>query len=345
MLYVGVDIHKKNLQVCVLGEDGKQLGNCKVANERESVVGYFCNLARPAAVAMEPTHNWGGLYDLLETMGLEVHVAHPRDVELIGKCKVSTDKTSAYKLAALLRAGFLPEAYVSDPEGRELRRLARARASLTRQSTQIKNQIHALLRENWIKVPFSDAFGVGGMQFLRDLKLPRTSKLLLDLRLERLVDIHKGIASLDEEISRRAFGDRRAVLLMTIKGIAEYSAILILAEIGRIERFGRAESLVRYAGLNPTEHSSGERTRRGSLEKAGSRWLRWILVEAVEHTIREEGKIRDLYLRVLEKKGHNWAIVAAARELLVSIFWMLTRMEPYRPSGKRQLLSQAGEAR
>jgi transposase len=344
MLYIGVDIHKRNLQVCVLDEQGEQLANLKVANERESVVSYFSRIGLSASVAMEPTHNWGALYDLLECLGLDVHVAHPRNVELIGKCRVSTDKGSAHKLAALLRVGFLPEAYVADPEGRELRRLVRGRASLTRSSTQIKNQVHALLRENWIKTSFSDVFGVAGKRFLRELELGQTSKLLLMLRLDLLEKTQGEIAVLDEEIVRRAFSDKRAVLLMSIKGIAEYSAILILAEIGRISRFARAESLVRYAGLNPTEDSSGERVRRGRLEKAGSSWLRWILVEAVQHTIKEEGKIRDLYLRVFAKKGHNWAIVAAARELLVSIYWMLQRMEPYRPSGKRQVV-QTGEVR
>jgi len=326
-------------------ERGNQVSGCKVANERDSVVNYFSRIELPSAVAMEPTHNWGALYDLLEGMRLDVHVAHPRNVDLIGKCRVSTDKGSAYKLAALLRAGFLPEAYVADPEGRELRRLVRGRASLTRSSTQIKNQVHALLRENWIKTSFSDVFGVAGKRFLRKLELAPTSKLLLRLRLDLLEKTQSKIAVLDEEIVRRAYCDKRAVLLMTVKGIAEYSAILILAEIGRISRFARAESLVRYAGLNPTEDSSGERIRRGRLEKAGSSWLRWILVEAAQHTIKEEGKIRELYLRVLAKKGHNWAIVAAARELLVSIYWMLQRMEPYRPSGKRQEVLRVGEAR
>jgi transposase len=276
---------------------------------------------------------------------MEVHVAHPRETELIGKSKVKTDRSDAYKLAALLRAGFLPEAYVPDPEGRELRRLVRGRAGLVKVSTQLKNQIHAVLREKWIKVSYSDLFGVAGREFLLNLDLEPSYKLTILGRLELLDKIAEHISVVNAEIMRVAHLDKRAMLLTSIKGIAEYSALLILAEIGEISRFPRPESLVRFAGLNPSEDSSGERVRRGRISKAGSRWLRWILIEAAEHTIAEDGKIRELYLRVLAKKGHAWAIVAAARELLVSIYWMLTRMEVYRPSGKRQSTVVTSEAR
>ena len=66
-------------------------------------------------------------------------------------------------------------------------------------------------------------------------------------------------------------------------------------------------------------------------------------MEAAQQAIKEEGKIRDLYLRVSEKKGHNRGVVAAARELVVSIFWMLKRMEPYRASGKKLSVSVTSE--
>jgi transposase len=339
MLYIGIDVHKKNLDVCVIDKSGEVIERCKLANEQNSVFQYFMAKDLPASVAIEPTHNWAMLYDLLEQIGMEVHVSHPRETELIGKSKVKTDKSDSYKLAALLRAGFLPEAYVPDAQGRELRRLVRGRASLVKVCTQMKNQIHAVLREKWISVPYSDLFGKAGREYLQTLDIESSYMLVIQSRLHILEHTEQRIALLDAEITRIAHVDKRAMLLTSIKGIAEYSAILILAEIGDISRFARPESLVRFAGLNPSEDSSGERTRRGRISKEGSRWLRWILVEAAEHAIKEESKIRNLYLRVFEKKGHNWAIVAAARELLVSIYFMLNRMEVYRPSGKRVVLT------
>lgn len=345
MIYIGMDVHKKNLSVCVLDESGAALERCKVKNLRDSVINYMSKWSQPAKVALEPTHNWGMLYDLLEGLDFDVRIANPREVKLIARSRVKTDKYDAYCLAALLRADFLPEAYVPDSDGRELRRLLRTRSSLKGVGTQLKNQIHATLREKWIDFDYSDLFGKAGRKFLADLDVESGYKVSILTRLDTLAETEKQIALIDVEIAKLAQMDKRAMLLTTIKGIGPYSALLILAEIGTIARFSRAESLVRYSGLNPSESSSGATVRRGRIEKAGSRWLRWILVEAVQHTIKEEGKIRDLYLRVFEKKGRKWAIVAAARELLVSIYWMLKRMEPFRPSGKRDDLLIASQSR
>lgn len=344
MLTIGVDVHKKYLQVCVLDGSKNVILECRIANEEASVIGFFSGYGG-CSVALEPSHNWGLLYDMLTGMGLDVHVCDAREARLIGHNRVKTDKNDAYRLALLLWAGLLPECYVPQGDCRDLRDLVRGRASLRHEATGIKNNIHAILSRNWVKHSFSDLFGKSGRAFLEGLEIGRARKMLIRSRLAVLDTIELEISELESEIRRRARKDLRAQLLMTVPGIAEFSALVILAEIGQIDRFGRAESLVNYAGLHPCEDSSGENVRRGTITKEGSKWLRWILVEAAQHTIRREGKIRDLYQRVLAKKGHNRAIVAAAREMLVSIYWMLTRLEPYRPSGMSTLSFVTGEAR
>lgn len=344
MLYIGVDVHKKNLQVCVINESSEVVKQRRIPNEQPSVVSFFEEFAG-SSLALEASHNWGILYDLLTLMGLDVHICDAREARLIGFNRVKTDKNDAYRLAALLRAGFLPECYVPSGNCRDLRELVRARASAKRASTTAKNQIHAILARNWIKHPYSDLFGKSGRAFLSDLRIRESVKLVIDSKLKILDSAEAEVAALGREVVRRAHLDKRAMLLTTMPGVAELSALIILAEIGDIDRFGRAESLVNFAGLHPGEDSSGEKTRRCRITKEGSRWLRWILVEAALHAVRQESKIRNLYLRVSAKKGHNKAIVAAAREMLVSIYWMLQRMEPYRPSGRSKALELAGEAR
>jgi len=344
MLPIGIDVHKRNLQVCVLGSGEKPVRERRIANDEASVIGFFSEYAS-SSVALEASHNWGLLHDVLSGLGLDVHVCDAREARLIGHNRVKTDKNDAYRLAVLLRANLLPECYVPQGECRDLRDLVRGRAALRRDSTGIKNGIHAILARNWVKHSYSDLFGKSGRAFLESVKIGQTRNLLIKSKLAVLDAMELQMAELELEIKRRARRDLRALLLMTIPGIAEFSALVILAEIGQVDRFCRAESLVNYAGLHPGEDSSGDRVRRGRITKEGSRWLRWILVEAAQHTIRQEGKIRNLYQRVLAKKGHNRAIVAAAREMLVSIYWMLVRMEPYRPSGKSRASIATGEVR
>lgn len=346
MLYIGIDLHKRTLQICVLDMSGIRIIDCRISNDLDSVVSFFRKFELPVSVALESTHNWGMIYDLLTAMGFDVHICHAREARLIGHSRVKTDRGDAMRLALLLKGGLLPEAYVPSKDCRELREMVRSRASLKRMGARIKNQVHATLAANWIKHEYSDLFGKQGRRYLRELSsISESSKKIIFSKLEILESIEREAAVLEEEIKRLAHMDLRAMLLTTIPGVAEFTALVILSEIGDVHRFYGASSLVNYAGLHPSEDSSGESVRRGRITKEGSAWLRWILVEAAQHTIRQEGKIRDLYLRLLPKKGHNRAIVAAAREMLVSIYWMLVRMETYRPDGKSKVNLVTGEAR
>jgi transposase len=345
MIYIGIDVHKKNLQVCTVNEDGERLSNGKVANAPESVREHFMAMERPASAALEATHNWGMLYDMLEGMGFEVHVCHTKEAKLIGLANVKTDKVDAYKLATLLRVGLLPEAYVPTAAGRELRELVRARASLKAASTRLKNQVHAILRARWVKSPYADTFGKAGRRFLADLGVEESYKTVIRTKLAVLDSIEGQVRLLDEKIQKRAHLDKRAMIAMTAPGFGEFRSVMLLAEVETIRRFDSPDRFVSFIGLNPSESSSGERVRRGRITKEGSRWLRWIFVEAAHSAINEEGKIRELYLRVSERRGLQKGIVAAARELAVSMYWMLTRMEPYRASGSKRWSVSTSEAR
>lgn len=338
MLYVGGDVHKKTVQVCVLDAEGNRLAQHRISNTPEKVIAYFGEIERPASVAIEASHNWGMLCDVLGEMGFETHVCHSREAKLIGLARVSTDKVDAYKLATLLRVGLLPEAYVPNSDGRELRALVRGRASLVRACTAQKNQIHAILRSNWIEHSYSDLFGKAGREFLGGLELAEGYKVVVSSKLKILDGIKEQIAVLDEQIKHRAHIDLRAMILDTAPGFGVFRSVMFLAEVVDINRFRSAESFVCYTGLNPREDSSGERIRRGKITKEGSSWLRWILVEAAHDAVEQDGKIKDLYQRVLYKKGDKVAVVAAARELAVSLYWMLKRMEIYRPSGKKDII-------
>lgn len=83
MLRIGIDVHKRTLQVCVLDEAKKPIRECRIANDKASVVGFFDEY-RSSFVAPESSHNWGLLYDVLRGLGLDVHVCDAREARLIG---------------------------------------------------------------------------------------------------------------------------------------------------------------------------------------------------------------------------------------------------------------------
>jgi transposase len=112
-------------------------------------------------------------------------------------------------------------------------------------------------------------------------------------------------------------------------GVGYYSALLILAEIGDIARFPTAKQLCSYAGLVPSVHASGDHTRYGRITKEGSRWLRWIMVEAAQQATRKPGRLNRFFERVAWKHGRKAARVALARHMLSITHHLLTHREHY----------------
>jgi transposase len=98
--------------------------------------------------------------------------------------------------------------------------------------------------------------------------------------------------------------------------------MVIASEIGDIKRFPTQWKLVSYAGLAPTQHQSGEYERRGGITKQGSKWPRWILVQAAQHARQHDPRFKAYYERVAKRKGKQKAIVAVAKEMLVVIWFM-----------------------
>jgi transposase len=127
-----------------------------------------------------------------------------------------------------------------------------------------------------------------------------------------------------------AEGDEEVKLLMTIPGIGYYSAVLMKSEIGDINRFPFGERFCSYAGLVPSTHASGNTVRHGGITKEGSRWLRWVMVEAAQtHVHKYDTAINRAYNRIVEKRGKKIATVAAARRLLMCSYSVLKNKKPY----------------
>jgi len=125
------------------------------------------------------------------------------------------------------------------------------------------------------------------------------------------------------QLSEEAKQDERVRWLRTIPGIGEYSAMMLLAEIGEIGRFSRAEALCSYAGLVPRVRESAGKAARGGITRQGSSTLRWIMVEAAQVATRSSPAARRYYERLLRKKHKHVARVALARKLLIAVYVLL----------------------
>lgn len=257
-------------------------------------------------------------------------VANPSENRVIADAAVKTDRLDAKRLAHLLHTGWIAESYVPEDEIRELRDLVRARRSLVKERTAEKNRVRAVLKRT-NNTYDSELFGPTGREFLAELSLSSPDRTIIEAHLAVIDELDEQMEVLEEKIEPRVLESPAAQLLLTIPGVEQTTAAVIVAELGEIERFDTDKEVVNYAGLDPMVHQSGETELHGSISKKGPGALRWALVESARIAVRCEEYFGNFYTRLKRKKNDQIAIVATARKLLVSVFYMLKRNEPFDP--------------
>jgi transposase len=321
--WVGIDLHRHRSHVAVIDEQGELTLSRRLVNDRETFLELLGDSAGETHVALEATYGWEWLAELLEEAGYDLHLAHPLRTRAIAAARVKTDAIDAKTLAHLLRTGFLPEAYVAPRELRDLRELLRHRATLTRMRSAVKNRVHAILAKHGIARERSDLFGKGGREFLAGLELRDAPRRRLDSLMSLICDFDREIETTTHEIEERAKADDRVDVLCQIRGVGRYTAMLIIAEVGDINRFPTARHLCSWAGLAPSVRSSDGKARLGHITRQGSPALRWALVEAAQKITTGSGPLRDKFERIAKRRGRKIAKVAIAREILTLSYYGL----------------------
>src|SRR2546427_2270688 len=327
-MFVGLDLHKNYLQTAVMDDQGRLLSQERIPNRDENIEEFASKRLRDshAEIVIESSSTWYHVYELLsKNQNCHVILSNPVKTKAIASAKVKTDKVDALTLANLLRGGYIPECYIPPKRIMDLRDMVRYRASLVRMRVSAKNKVHAILLMNGIKVegkPFTK-------EFVEELK--KIGDYRVDGYLAVIRSLNEQILSVSRTIKMEAIEDESTKLLKTIPGIGYYSALLILSEIGDIDRFPDSHHLCSYAGLTPSTHSSGGVTYHGSITRSGSRYLRWILTECAKAHIRtrRDSQLARFYTRLAKRRGGSKATVAAASKLLRIVYWVLKEKRPY----------------
>ena len=329
MIY-GLDVHKEFIQVCALGAKGSKRKEYRIAGTEEAIANWACRLGRRDQVVLEATfHSWAIRAIVARTAG-RVVVANPMEVKAIAHARIKTDKIDAYTLARLLQADFLPEVVLPDPSIWALRQLVAHRRLLVKQRIAIKNTIRSALNRRLIPQPEGDPFSGKARRWMRSLELPPSERFLLHNSLDLLEAIDERIAAADAELLATGAAEQQARLLMTIPGVGVNVALGLLAAIGDIHRFPSPEKLSAYLGIVPRLSQSAGRCRHGGITKAGSTIARSLVVEAAQILARSPSPLATTYWRVRRKRGHNVAVTALARKLVVVAWHLLQKREPYR---------------
>lgn len=331
MQFVGLDVHKRVVEACILNESGAVVRRDRFACTAEALR-EFCReeLEPEDKVAVEATTNTWGVVGILKPFVDEIVVSNPLRTKAIAHAKVKTDKVDAYVLAQLLRCDYLPRVWEPDETTRQVRSLTRRRASLVSDRTGIKNRVHAVLHQRLIHPPVDKLFGKSGLEFLRTVELDELGRLAVDSELRLIEAIDAELDALDGVLARRGYEDERAKLLMTLPGFDVTTAQTLLSALGDVNRFPSGDEAASYVGLTPSTRQSAFRSYHGPITKQGRGHVRWVLVQAAQHLDKHPGPLGVFFRRLAKKKNRNVAVVATARKLVVIAWHMLKNNEPYR---------------
>ena len=330
VIFIGIDYHKRSSTVTLGDRDGNVVCQERLVND-EQILRKFFGPYHGAKCAVESSRAFEWLVDLLVELGLEVVVCHPRQVKLIAQTAFKTDKRDSKTLMLLLAKDFLPTSYYATAEERALRERLRWRVQLVRNVTRTKLRIHALLdkeHKGWNK---KDLFRKTGRKYIAEVQLSAPRRALVD-KAVRILNFLEAELEIEEnwiakEVKRRP----DAQLLMTAPGIGQLSALVLIAELGDVSRFRRAERVPAYLGMVPREDSSGDIRRLGKITKQGSSLVRWLLIQDAWRAIDTDWQLKMKFAQISKRRGRNVAIVAIARKLAEIAYCILRDKKPYDP--------------
>ncbi len=209
----------------------------------------------------------------------------------------------------------------------------RHRISLVRLGTQLRNRIHAVAADQGYDRPASYWTGPG-RGWLAGLDLPATSREIITDCLAVIGALAVLTGRLDGELHQHAKADPRVKALRTLPGVGEFTALVMVAEIGDITRFPSARKLASWAGLTPTVRGSDLKARHGHIFEQGSAWLRWALNQAAQ-TAKRSPDFAASYAAIAKRRGKKIATIerpqAGNPRPARSFPGLIVRFNPSRP--------------
>lgn len=328
MMIVGCDFHPRWQQVAVYDTETGEIDECRLMNGNGEAERFYRELASPALVGVEACGNSQWFVDLVRSLGHEVWIGDAAEIRASYVRKQKTDRRDANHILKLLVEKRFPRLWVPTVEQRDLRQLLIHRHKLVEIRTRVKNGLQHLAMNRGLQQG-SRLCGVRGRAVLKDLPLEGWAGVRRDDLLALLAGLDSQIAGLDLAVEEASFRNRQARLLRTQPGVGPVTALAFVVTIGDVSRFKTSGQVTSYLGLIPREHSSGGKQRLGAITKQGNRFMRQLLVEAVQTTCRLDEGFRKQYRARCHHKPKAVAKVAAARKLAVRLYWMLRRNVGY----------------
>jgi transposase len=314
-----MDAHQKAINVAMLLPGQREPVEWQVANEPAAIRRLAQRLVREAPGEVRCCYEAGPCGYVLQRElegagGVICEVVAPGLVPVKPGERIKTDRRDARKLAVALRADDLTAVHPPTPADEAVRDLCRCREDGREDLMRARHRLGKfLLRRGRVYTIGKRTWGLLHRQWLRGLTFEHAAdRVTFENYLAAIEQLEERLKGLDQRLAATADQEpyREPVgWLRCFRGIDTVTAIALVAELHDFRRFQTARALMAYLGLVPSEHSSGERQRRGAITRAGNVHVRRLLIEAAWHYRHRPGVGVGLRRR---RKGQPGAIIAIA---------------------------------
>jgi transposase len=363
--FVGLDVHKESVTIAVAEADGgppSELGT--FPHDVQRLLKKMKQMGKGATmrICYEAGPTGFGLCRALRGAGFDCVVIAPSMVPRQAGERIKNDRRDAVKLARFFRSGDLTPVFMPDSECEAVRDLERARYDAKKAEIAARNQLLKFLLRQGRRYEGKTNWTEPHMQWVRNQTFDHEAhnRVLVDYvhavdeATARIKRLDKDIAQVVETWTLKPLVEA----FQALRGVQILSAVVLAAELGDLTRFASAPELMAYAGLVPSEHSSGETVRRGHITHAGNRFVRRTLVEAAWNYRHRPSMAKDMrrrnrkvatdiqatawkaqhrlhgrfYKLTARGKSSNKAVIAVARELAGFVWCIARQVAAQQPS-------------
>lgn len=331
--YCGIDLHARTMYLCILDTEGKILLHRDIRTDPDIFLKTIAPYREDLAVAVECIFTWYWLADLCSQEKIPFVLGHALYMKAIHGGKAKNDKIDAYKIAALLRGGMMPMAYVYPPEMRSTRDLLRRRTHLARKRAEllahVQNTLHQYNLPEIGKNLGKKCNRKGVAMRFSDVSVQKS----IELDLSVIDHYDQLLHHLEHELSliAKVHDADSYFRLRSIPGIGRILGLVILYEIHDISRFPSVQDFVSYCRLVKSAKESAGKIIGSSGKKIGNAHLKWAFSEAAVLFLRRNPEAMKYRAKLKRKHGKAKSLTILAHKLARAVYNILKRKEVFQP--------------
>src|SRR6266567_1907200 len=339
-VYCGVDFHARQQTISYCDTADGEIHRQELHHQRDDVRGFYAQFAGEVIVGLEASGYSAWFEEMLEELQQTVWLGNAAEIRRKAPRRQKNDRRDADLILELMMKGDFPHLHRFSAESRMVLRQLRYRHKLVKVRTIAKNSLHAISINAGLPLK-RGLLTKGGIERLQALALPPVLAQQREEWLQLVMVINQRIAQVETMLEQVASGDEAVALLRTHPGIGLLTALGLRYMLMPVSRFSTTRKVTAYVGLDCMEDMSAGIRRMGSISKAGSRLLRFLLNEAGHTACRKDPDLKRFYQRLVHRRDRPKAKVAVARKLLVRSFIMLRDQIDYAEFRRRGVAARS----